>query len=799
MDFKEKCNILRSKYNLNKYYEKFLSPDKIGGYICFCGSGSGENGTGLKQIEDDFYYCFRCEETYDIFELLHKVKGISKTDAFKMVCEWTNADESLFNGEYKPMVKTEAKKNNKKNNKPFDVQMSENKFIIQEALKNKSDIELKNYLLKRGIWNFDKLAKENLIGFYKTEVKNIKYKDKIYKLSWIPYSSAIFITSKNSFVYNYIGNHKGIIDKWRKGNSYGQGNQHLFLSHNLDKLQGSDIIYICEGVLDAPSIYQYDIYSVSLNSACNTKLLTNYIKNNLSIDKIKNCTFLLALDLDQEGNDKTRALQSELLKMQLKAVDIRKQIIFTGKDINDALTTDKKQFEEKLKSITNDSSLLANLFYEQKKQFTTDTTATDDINKEEINIDSEEAKFEEVFEKPKSQKALEFFTNYSNRKIIEKRKRNPSQSIPTGFKYLDDILGGGLEKELYIIGAGSSVGKTTLLLQIGYNLSECGQKVLFFTYEHSDTSLINKILSRFTFEISKKKIESEENLERVFYINRKNVEMVDKKYKEDLQRATIKELSRTSKQINKEIFTLQGIYLKNINATFQERYRSNYENKISETVEEAEEKLNQNNNFIIIPVEIENKFSVLEIKNYIETYIQITGEKPIVIIDYLQTISPLEDKMTDKQATDRTIRELKMLSRTNNIPILAISSINRSSYNSSIDFNSFKESGGIEFGADNLLGLQLAGVYNEGEKIDNEKKISIENARQQAEPVYLELKILKSREGCTGNTYLKFTHAFNYFESIPRPSEEKLKEFFEKYKESQEEKGKKEKNLRREI
>ena len=51
---------------------------------------------------------------------------------------------------------------------------------VQQALKNKSDIELKNYLLKRGIWNFDKLAKENLIGFYKTEVKNIKYKDKIY-------------------------------------------------------------------------------------------------------------------------------------------------------------------------------------------------------------------------------------------------------------------------------------------------------------------------------------------------------------------------------------------------------------------------------------------------------------------------------------------------------------------------------------------------------------------------------------------------------------------------------------------
>ena len=66
-----------------------------------------------------------------------------------MVCEWTNTDEALFNGEYKPMVKTEAKKNNKTNNKPFEVQMAENKFIIQQALKNKSDIELKNYLLKR--------------------------------------------------------------------------------------------------------------------------------------------------------------------------------------------------------------------------------------------------------------------------------------------------------------------------------------------------------------------------------------------------------------------------------------------------------------------------------------------------------------------------------------------------------------------------------------------------------------------------------------------------------------------------
>ena len=779
MDFKEKCNILRSKYSLNEYYKNFLSPDKVGGYICpFCGSGSGENGTGLKQIEDDFYYCFRCEETYDIFELLRKAKGISKTDAFKMVCEWTNTDESLFNGEYKPMVKTETKKNNKTNNKPFDVQMAENKFIIQNALKNKSDIELKNYLLKRGIWNFDKLTKENLIGFYKTEAKNIKYKDKIYKLSWIPYSSAIFITSKNSFVYNYIGNHKGIIDKWRKGNSYGQGNQHLYLSHNLDKLQGSDIIYICEGVLDALSIYQYDIYSVSLNSACNTKLLTNYIKNNLSINKIKNCTFLLALDLDQEGNDKTRALQSELLKMQLKAVDIRKQIIFTGKDINDALTTDKKQFEEKLKSITNDSSLLANLFYEQKKQFTTDTTATDDgtkSNEKEIVIDSlgEKQKKEEIFEKPKNKKAEEFFRTYSRKKDLERIKTNKEKAISTGFKYFDEILDGGLDEGLYILGAVSSIGKTSLLLQVADNLAESGQSVLFFSYEQSSKELTAKTLSRFTFNFSKEFDEGFCN-----YIA--------------FDKLQYKHFARNTKQILKNDNSLK---CKNY---IEESKKRMFEERITEIIKKAEDRFCQNvaDKFCILS--IENRFSVADIRDYIETYIQITEEKPVVIIDYLQLISPLEEKMTDKQATDRTITELKRISRDNNITILAISSLNREAYTSNISPNAFKESGSIEYGADILMGLQFAGLFD-GDKIDNEKKKSIDNAKQQAEPVYLELKILKSRNGITANTYFTIRHAFNYFESIPRPSEEKLKEFFEKYKESQEEKGKKEKNLRREI
>lgn len=75
----------------------------------------------------------------------------------------------------------------------------------------------------------------------------------------------------------------------------------------------------------------------------------------------------------------------------------------------------------------------------------------------------------------------------------------------------------------------------------------------------------------------------------------------------------------------------------------------------------------------------------------------------IIVIDYLQFINP-DNNGNDKQNIDYIIRELKKLSRDYGVSIIAISSINRTSYKNNT-IGSFKESGSIEYTADYLLAL----------------------------------------------------------------------------------------------
>ena len=68
----------------------------------------------------------------------------------------------------------------------------------------------------------------------------------------------------------------------------------------------------------------------------------------------------------------------------------------------------------------------------------------------------------------------------------------------------------------------------------------------------------------------------------------------------------------------------------------------------------------------------------------------------------------------------------------------------------------FKESGGIEYSADVLFGLQLKGV--------EAKDFDVEIAKSKT-PREIELKILKNRRGRAGGSILfEYYPKFNYFE-----------------------------------
>ena len=68
--------------------------------------------------------------------------------------------------------------------------------------------------------------------------------------------------------------------------------------------------------------------------------------------------------------------------------------------------------------------------------------------------------------------------------------------IPTGFSYLDKVLGGGFHRsDFIVIGARPAMGKTSFALNLARNIAMKNRKVLFFSLEMSKEQLAQRIIS----------------------------------------------------------------------------------------------------------------------------------------------------------------------------------------------------------------------------------------------------------------------------------------------------------------
>lgn len=121
----------------------------------------------------------------------------------------------------------------------------------------------------------------------------------------------------------------------------------------------------------------------------------------------------------------------------------------------------------------------------------------------------------------------------------------------------------------------------------------------------------------------------------------------------------------------------------------------------------------------------------------IEKFIEMKGKAPVVVIDYLQILAGNVENV--KTAIDDILRRLKNFQRATNTTFIVISSLNRANYGTEISFESFKESGGIEYSADVVWGLQL---LIEGQRNHE----AIEKAKKEI-PRQIQLKCLKNRNG----------------------------------------------------
>lgn len=295
---------------------------------------------------------------------------------------------------------------------------------------------------------------------------------------------------------------------------------------------------------------------------------------------------------------------------------------------------------------------------------------------------------------------------------------------PTGFSDLDALLDGGLQPGLTCIGSISSGGKTTLTLQIADHVAAAGDDVLYFSLEMGRNELIAKSLSRLTMTCSRTQDNSSD------------------------QASTTREV-------------LNG------------RWYKGYSKEKLDLIQQAEDSYREYAQHLYIHEGI-GEIGVTEIRSQTEQFMEIMGTKPLIVIDYLQILAPAVDpRASDKQNLDKAVLELKRMARDLEIPILAITSYNRANYDNPVNMASAKESGGIEYVFDTILGLQQDGMDYRDDETDKDRAIRIRKLRRKNEeqfmrgnPVRMQVKVLKQRNGVRSSCCLDMWARYNYFEDL---------------------------------
>lgn len=268
--------------------------------------------------------------------------------------------------------------------------------------------------------------------------------------------------------------------------------------------------------------------------------------------------------------------------------------------------------------------------------------------------------------------------------------------LKSGYANIDAIT--NLYPGLYVVGAISSLGKTTFIHQMGEQIAEGGSHVLFFSLEQSILELASKSIAR-------------------------NIAKEDQK--NGLSSLQIRRAGLSDSRITAAIDRCMA-----------------YSGRMT-------------------VVECSFQVTIDDITNTVEEYIKQNNVKPVVIIDYLQVIQPSpESRMTTKDLVDYHVRRLKILQADNQLTMIVISSLNRQNYMTTIDFESFKESGGIEYTADVLWGLQLQCInektFDSQSKINSKRRIIMD--AKKANPRKIELICLKNRFGVSS-----YSCRFDYF------------------------------------
>lgn len=439
-------------------------------------------------------------------------------------------------------------------------------------------------------------------------------------------------------------------------------------------------VFVVEGEIDALSIIEAGGEAVAIGTTAKASSFIEYCKKSRPAQPL-----LLAFDNDKAGRECSQKIADGLEGLGVDHYSVN--IAGSHKDANEALQKDREAFIAAVRA-------------------------------------AEQAPAQAI------KKSLEPITAKSSLAGLRERIASGEQPviIPTGLEKIDTALNGGFRAGLYMLGAVSSLGKTSLVLQIADNIAKQGKPVLYVSLEMARDELVAKILSRITYERSMAK------------------------YSKFNYASTTARIQDTHKY---------------------KTYGQQAQQFINEAIEELEARAGD-----LYILEGVGSIGTAEIKAEAQRIKQARGEAPVIVIDYLQIIAPQEGyKLSDKQIIDKNVLELKRLSRDEETPVICISSFNRAAYNIPVDMAAFKESGAIEYSADVVIGLQYYGTaYSDPEKAQEQEAQRLEKA-DSGKAIDIEFKILKNRNGRRASVNLAFTPMFNYFTLAARTEEDEYKEW----------------------
>jgi len=450
-------------------------------------------------------------------------------------------------------------------------------------------------------------------------------------------------------------------DMHLKDSEIREGPPALFHVSVLKEVPDSSIVFVAESEFDALSIQEIGKPALALGNVKNAGKLLSFLHAFFSRSQ-KKIAFVLCLSHASPGRETARNLLREMLSLRIPCIDGSPVIYQACFDWNGTPVQNLNDFLQ----MDRDSFFCS-------------------LQKAELALK----------EKPDNMK--DYMSHFLAGEV---RRFTGGLHRKTGFSNLDAAME-GIYPGLYVLGAISSLGKTTFFHQMADQMAAAGEHVLFFSLEQSRLELASKSLSRLTARI-------------------------------DFEHAS------TSLEIRSGVWT-----------PLVSEAKQTYLETIGDRLSIIEGNLTCHLPFL---------------EDYITRYRQKNHVQPVVILDYLQILqgdpNGSHGNRNPREAIDTNVTELKRLSRTHDIPIFLVSSLNRGSYLTPVAFESFKESGGIEYTADVVWGLQLTVMHEDlfqREGLFSRKRKRIQEAKK-ADPRSIDLICLKNRYGVSD-----YTATFHYY------------------------------------